>query len=50
MKRKIFTFTATLALSAALIISAQAADAPSCAKASRRACPETRVCQPCARC
>lgn len=47
MKRKIFTFTATLALSAALIISAQAADAPSCAKTSRRACPETRVCQPC---
>lgn len=47
MKRKIFTFTATLALSAALIISAQAADAPSCKNLPRSACLETRVCQPC---
>ena len=47
MKRKIFTFTATLALSAALIISAQAANAPSYTQRSRSVCPETSVCQPC---
>ena len=47
MKRKIFTFTATLALSAALIISAQAANAPSCTTRSRSDCLQTRVCQPC---
>ena len=47
MKRKIFTFTATLALSAALIVSAQAANAPSCTKLSRSVCPEMGVCQPC---
>ena len=47
MKRKIFTFTASLALSAALIISAQAANAPSYTQRSRSVCPETSVSQPC---
>ena len=47
MKRKIFTFVSTLALSAALIVSAQAAS-PGCGQKSPLLCPESRVCVPCA--
>ena len=47
MKRKIFTFVSTLALSAALIVSAQAASAP-CSARSRSFCYPSSVCLPCA--
>ena len=47
MKRKIFTFVSTLALSAALIVSAQAASAP-CSTRSRSFCYPSSVCLPCA--
>ena len=47
MKRKIFTFVSTLALSAALIVSAQAASAP-CSARSRSFCYPSSVCRPCA--
>ena len=47
MKRKIFTFVSTLALSAALIVSAQAASAP-CSARSRSFCYPDSVCLPCA--
>ena len=47
MKRKIFTFVSTLALSAALIVSAQAASAP-CSARSRSFCYPSSVCPPCA--
>ena len=46
MKRKIFTFVSTLALSAALIISAQAAS-PTCTTRSRTFCFGQSVCIPC---
>lgn len=46
MKRKIFTFVSTLALSAALIVSAQAAS-PDCGQKSPRLCLESRICVPC---
>lgn len=47
MKRKIFTFVSTLALSATLIVSAQAASAP-CSTRSRSFCYPSSVCLPCA--
>ena len=46
MKRKIFTFVSTMALSAALIVSAQAAS-PSCTARNRTFCFGTSVCLPC---
>lgn len=46
MKRKIFTFVSTLALSASLIISAQAAP-PACDAAERTFCTQSRICLPC---
>lgn len=47
MKRKIFTFVSTLALSASLIVSAQASTAP-CSARSRSFCYPSSVCLPCA--
>ena len=48
MKRKIFTFVSTLALSASLIVSAQAASVP-CSARSRSFCsPGSSICLPCA--
>ena len=47
MKRKFFTFVSTLALSAALIVSAQAASAP-CSTRSRSFCYPNSICLPCA--
>ena len=44
MKRKFFVFVSTLALSATLVFSAQAASAP-CSASSGKSCLDTRICQ-----